>query len=47
LLEFIARQANAIQGGVPVSEAAMTDRNGNVIAFDPNNVYLAAKENGL
>ena len=41
------RQANAIQGGVPVSEAAMTDRNGNVIPFKSSDVYQDSLEKGL
>lgn len=44
--EFIKRQ-NDISGNVPVNVPAMTDAQGNVILFDANNVYLAAKANGL
>ncbi|PKS07132.1 hypothetical protein jhhlp_005732 [Lomentospora prolificans] len=38
---------NAITSGPAVNQPAMTDRNGNVINFDSNKVYLAAKEAGL
>ncbi|MCQ6512989.1 hypothetical protein NPN18_24795, partial [Vibrio parahaemolyticus] len=39
--EFIKRQANTASN-VPVNVAAMTDKDGNVILFDANNVYLDA-----
>ncbi|KAJ9158032.1 hypothetical protein NKR19_g3759 [Coniochaeta hoffmannii] len=44
--EFIKRQANTA-GNVPVNVAAMTDKDGNVILFDANNVYKDATEKGL
>ncbi|OIW26551.1 hypothetical protein CONLIGDRAFT_683521 [Coniochaeta ligniaria NRRL 30616] len=44
--EFIKRQANTA-GNVPVNVAAMTDKDGNVVLFDSNNVYLDSAAKGL
>ncbi|KAJ9148493.1 hypothetical protein NKR23_g4794 [Pleurostoma richardsiae] len=45
--EWVKRQAPSTQNGPPLSVAAMTDANGNVIEFDTAGVYLDAKAKGL
>jgi hypothetical protein len=42
-----APPAGAVRSGPAVNEPSMTDRQGNVIAFDPNNLYLPFKEAGI
>ncbi|KAI6351043.1 hypothetical protein MCOR25_010200 [Pyricularia grisea] len=46
---FVKRQAasGATQGGIPVNSPAMTNANGEVIAFDAANVYQDSKAKGL
>lgn len=46
LTAFIKRQANQASN-VPVNVAAMTDKDGNVILFDSNGVYLDSVAKGL
>jgi hypothetical protein len=45
-LDFIKRQTDTA-GNVPVNVAAMTDKDGNVLVFDANNVYKDASAKGL
>ncbi|KAB5542657.1 hypothetical protein GE09DRAFT_1225579 [Coniochaeta sp. 2T2.1] len=46
--EFIKRQAAVVgNGDVPVNVAAMTDKDGNVVQFDANNVYLDSQARGI
>jgi hypothetical protein len=55
-MPVVKRQASAtasgssgqpVQSGVPISQAAMTDANGNILAFDSANVYKAGVAAGL
>jgi hypothetical protein len=36
-----------VQSGVPIYQAAMTDKDGNVVAYDANNVYMSGVADGL
>ena len=46
--EIYARQANVVgPNQVPVAQAAMTNRNGDVIPFNARGVYLDSKVRGL
>jgi hypothetical protein len=46
LTAFIKRQANQA-ANVPLNVAAMTDKDGNVVVFDTNGVYLDSVAKGL
>jgi len=46
-IEHLGVKRQDVQNSVPISQPAMSDKDGNVVSFDASNVYLAGQASGL